>query len=252
MKGRITAVFRVVPVVFVTMAILLAWSGARQFDLVNRVILPSPQSVMQAFVAEFPTLLWHASITMGSAVLGLLLAFIVSFALAAGFYFSGFFRRGVYPYAIALKATPLVAVAPFIVLLFGSGIESKIVMAAIVAFFPILIALWDGIERTDPQLQDYFSLLGASKSQEFWQLRVPAAIPELLSGLKVAVTLAVVGTIIAEFTGSSVGLGFIIKNASYYLRMDTVFAAIFAIAIGSLSLFLLVVAAEKIFLKRSV
>ncbi len=238
------------PFIVLTTILFGGWTLLHATGAVNPIILPSPKMVFGTMVSQAPIMFRHSLVTLGSSVAGLLIALAASLCLVSGFFFWPSFKSASYPYAIALKATPLVAIAPFIVFLFGSGMESKFAMSAIVAFFPILVSFWDGIERTPQDLRDTFRLLGANRAQEFMLLRMPSAIPDLFSGLKIGATLAVVGTVIAEFTGASAGLGFAIKSASYYLRTEIVFAALAYLVAGSLGLFGCVVGLERIVRNR--
>lgn len=236
--------------VFFFLLVVTIWQSVVKLGVVSAVILPSPGETALALADNAQFFLDNASYTALNAVLGLSIAFFLSFLLCVLFFYSDLFRNSFYPFAISLKATPLVAIAPIIVLAFGSGASSKIAMAAIVAFFPIMVSFWDGIARINLSMKDAFRLYGATKTQTFFVLMLPAAIPDLISGVKIASTLAVVGAIIAEFVGSNAGLGYVIKTGSYYLDMDMVYAAIICTALVSLSMFGIVAYIERIAERR--
>jgi len=204
----------------------LAWEILVKAFNINRITLPSPLEILAAMFSNAEYLGSNFLITAFESVLGLFLAFAVAFFLSVLFVYSKNIKNALYPFAIALKATPLVALAPLIVLWFGSSILPMVVMSAIIAFFPILVNGIEGLELVEKEKLELFKIHKASKFSEFFKLRLPNALPFIFSALKIASTLAVVGAIIGEFTGSGKGLGFVIVNASYYLDIPLMFGAI--------------------------
>lgn len=221
------------------------WHGYAEYIIRSPVVFPSPISVYQAFVENAESILAGVGLTMIQAITGFAFAAALGYSLALSFYIMPALRNGLYPFAIVLKATPLIAIAPILVLWLGDGFTSKAVMAAVVAFFPVLVASYVGLKRYDSDALIFFEALGASPSFILRNLIVPGSIPYLFSGLRIGSTLAVVGSVIAEFTGATAGAGYLIKTYSYYLNTDRVFATIIALGLASVLFFFLISAIER-------
>lgn len=225
--------------------LLLLWEGADWVFNFDRIILPSPSEIGAAFLEHYPKLFYETGITMLEAVLGFLLGGVTAYFWAIVFVHSRPIQSALYPYAIALKSTPLIAIAPLLVLWFGNGILSKVVMAALVAFFPILVNSVNGLAAIDRETLDLMRSLSASKWQILIKIRIPHSMGYLFSSLKIASSLAVVGAVIGEFTGSTQGIGYLINTSSYYLETPLMFAAIIMISLGGIAFFGIVAYLEK-------
>ncbi len=212
---------------------------------IKEVIFPSPIEIYQSIIENYNVLLKHTSITMVESVLGFIIGASLGVACGILFVYSSKSKKSLYPYAIALKATPLYALAPLLVLWFGNGIMSKIVMSAMVAFFPVLVNAVKGFSSADQESLDLFKSLSASKLVTFSKLRFPSSLPYIFPALKTATTLAVVGATIAEFTGASSGIGHLIVNSSYYLDTSIMFAGIIFISIAGVLFFYFVEFIER-------
>jgi ABC-type nitrate/sulfonate/bicarbonate transport system, permease component len=208
----------------------------RVFDF-NEIILPAPSAIGVAFATNLASLVSETSITMLESVLGFLLGSGAALVLAVVFVHSRLMQDALYPFAIALKSTPLVALAPVLVIWLGNGLLSKVVMAAIVAFFPVLVNAVKGLISIDAEAADLMKSLSASRWQVLIKIRLPASLGYVFSSLKIASALAVVGAVIGEFTGATRGIGNIIKTSSYYLDTPLMFAAIGMIALGGILFF---------------
>ncbi|HZX20694.1 MAG TPA: ABC transporter permease [archaeon] len=154
-------------------------------------------------------------------------------------------EQGFYPYAIALKTTPIIAIAPLLILWLGSGIESKIASSAIICFFPILVNTVNGLKSADEETLNLLKSYSASKWQIFTKIRLPLAAPYIFSALKISTGLAVVGAIVGEFVGSNQGIGYLILVSSYHLETAKMFAAIFLSAFIGITFFYLITWIEK-------
>lgn len=220
--------------------VLLLWEGLVLCAEIKPIILPAPHQIAAALVRQPLLFLRHLGITMTEAVLGFIAGSLSAFFLAAIFVHSSLARCAVYPYAIALKSTPLVAIAPLLVFWFGDGLPAKVLMAALVSFFPVLVNSLDGLLRVDTEAIDLMQSLAASRWQTFWKIRFPNALPGIFSALKIASALSVVGALIAEFTGSSAGIGHLINTSLYYLDTDIVFAGIFCVSLAGVGFFMLI------------
>ena len=225
--------------------ILALWELADRIFGFNEIILPAPSEIGRAFVVNFTDLLRETSITMLEAVLGFTLGAGAAVVLAVMFVYWRLAQDALYPFAVALKSTPLIAIAPVLVLWFGNGLLSKIVMAAIVAFFPVLVNAVKGLMSIDAEAADLMRSLSASRNQVLLKIRLPASLGYVFASLKIASALAVVGAVIGEFTGATRGIGNIIKTSSYYLDAPLMFAAIGMIALGGILFFATVAWLER-------
>jgi NitT/TauT family transport system permease protein len=222
-----------VSLVFVAM-LLLIWEGAvRVFDL-PAYLLPAPSTILGDLDSD---LLHNFLVTLIEAVVGFTIAGVIAFTTALLFVRSPLAERALFPVAITLKTTPLVAIAPLLVLWLGTGWWSKIVAAVLISFFPVLVNSVRGLKAADAEYYELFQSLNASRFQEFQKLRIPFCIPYLFAALKISSSLAIVGAIVGEFVGATQGLGYVILVSSSHLDTDKVFAAIFAAAFSGIGLF---------------
>jgi len=227
-------------------AIFIAvWQLAVQAFHFDKVILPAPLDVVIAAAHNFRRLMTETGITMTESVLGFLAGAGGAFLLAVIFIHSRPVQRSVYPYAIALKSTPLIAIAPLLILWFGNGMLSKVVMSAMVAFFPVLVSSVAGLTAVDEAMLDLMNSLSASWLQILLKVRIPNSLPYLFASLKIASSMAVVGAVIGEFTGSTSGIGHLLTTSSYYLDTPVVFAGVIFITLAGLLFFGLVALTEK-------
>ena len=177
---------------------------------------------------------------MLEAVLGFLLGSAAAYLTAVAFVHTRLIQDAFFPYAVALKSTPLIAIAPLIVLWFGNGILSKVVMSALVAFFPVLVNTVKGLSSIDKEVLDLMKSFSASRWQVFAKIRFYNSLGYLFSALKISTSLAVVGAVIGEFTGATQGIGHLISTSSYYLETPLMFAGIVMISLGGILFFWLV------------
>ncbi len=217
--------------------VVAGWELVVRITNISPLILPKPSEVANVLMTQPFYLASHSIITLFEAVLGFILGGVTALGLAAMFQFSRPVERGIYPYAIALKAIPLVALAPIVVVWFGSGLLSKIILAAIITFFPILVNAIQGFESVEQETLDLMKSFSASKAQVFSKVRFRNGLPYLFAGMKISATFAVVGAVVAEFIGSQSGIGYVVKSSSYYLDTALTFAAIVAAAAAGLLFF---------------
>jgi putative hydroxymethylpyrimidine transport system permease protein len=217
--------------------LLAAWEGAvHLFDLPH-YILPAPSRIAASFHAHFPSLLHHASITLAEIVLGLFLGGLGGFGLAIAVFYSPILERALYPLIIASQMIPVFAIAPLLIVWMGYSVWPKATVAALIGFFPVVVNASDGLRAPNEESVELFRSLGATRWQIFRKLHLPASLPTLFAGLKVAVTLCVVGATIGEWVGSYQGLGYLMLQSNALLRVDLVFAAILMLSILGLLLF---------------
>ena len=227
------------------------WQGIIWLGGYPPYILPSPARVVQKWTTVLSNgLLWrHTRITLfeilGGLVLGLSTAVVLGYAMAK----STVLERALAPYVVASQSIPIVALAPLLVIWFGPGQLSKVLVCALTIFFPMLVNTTIGVRSVDPDLVSLMRSLQASQWQVFRLLEVPAAMPVLLGGLKVSVTLSVIGAVVGEFVAADRGLGFLINVARGNFDTALMFVALLTLVFIALSLYLLVVLAENLLLR---
>jgi NitT/TauT family transport system permease protein len=215
-----------IPSFFGIMIFLTLWELISRLFSISPLILPPPSDVLTVLWQQPAYLLFNASITLLESIAGFLIGSIVAIGLGTLFIFFPIAEKVIYPYTIAFKSVPLVALAPIIVTWCGSGFLSKVLMAAIISFFPVLVSMVEGLKSVEPEALELMSMLSASKWEEYTKLRLPHSLKSLFAGLKVSSTFAIVGAIVAEFVGSENGIGYVVKSSSYYLDTSLTFAAI--------------------------
>lgn len=220
-----------------TVAILVLWELTPWLG-VPVFILPPPHRIVAKLLQIYPSVLLHSLITLAESILGFVLAFVFGFPLAIGIVHSRFMERTVYPYVIAIRLVPIIAVAPLMVIWFGIGLTPKIVVSALLAFFPIVVNSVTGLRSGATEALRLMQSLRATRSQTFWKIRLYASLPYLFSALRVSATLAVIGAIVGEFVGGSDnGLGAMMLRAEAFLYTDELFVGVVFSAILGLLLF---------------
>jgi NitT/TauT family transport system permease protein len=229
----------------------LLWEGLARLSGFPTFILPLPGQVWARFVEVVADgrLAFHAGVTLGEVLaglgLGLALASVLGYVIAR----SPGLERLLTPYIVASQAVPIVAIAPLLVIWFGSGLRSKVLICALIVFFPILINTVLGLRSVEPDLRDLLRSLRASAWQTFTKLELPAALPILLGGLKVGATLSVIGAVVGEFVGADRGLGFLINFARGQYDTALVFVAVIALVAIALGLYGVVTLLEQAVLR---
>lgn len=213
-------------------------------------IFPQPSAVFVELFAAFPDLAGHALTTVMETVIGLAVGVLAGGGLAVLIVLSRTVERAVYPLVIATQMVPVFAIAPLLVVWFGYGVWSKAATAALLVFFPVVVGLVDGLRSPTEDQRDLLRSLRASRWQTLRLLELPASIPAFFSGLKVGVTLGVVGATIGEWIGAQRGLGHVMVQANALLKLERVFAAIVLLTAVGLLLFGLVRIIEKRILAR--
>jgi len=225
----------------VTLAGLLAvwWIGAKVSG-VPSYLLPDPQSVGVALWREHALLISSTFTTLLETVLGLLIGTLLGASCALVIVFSPLMQRWLMPLLLLSQAIPVFALAPLLVLWFGFGIASKVVMAVLVIFFPVTAAFSDGLRRTDLGWLDLARTMNASPASILRHVRLPAALPAFGSGLRVATAIAPIGAVVGEWVGASSGLGYVMLQANARIETDVMFAALFVLALMAITLWVLV------------
>ncbi|TDC72405.1 ABC transporter permease [Streptomyces hainanensis] len=239
-RGAIAAVY---PLTFLVL-LVVTWFFVTATELVEPYIIPSPGDTWRAF-ADYPDYLWeHTLVTMGETIAGFAIAGVVGILFAVLMVYSSTLEKTFYPLILFAQVIPKIAIAPLFVVWLGFGASPKILVAVLMAFFPVVISGISGLRSVDPELLELTSTMGASPVRTFWKVRLPAALPELLSGLKVAATLAVTGAVVGEFVGANSGLGYVILQANGNLDTAMLFAALIIMSVVGILLFAVIQVAE--------
>ncbi|MCB8875857.1 ABC transporter permease [Acidisoma silvae] len=219
---------------------ILVWWAITAFTSLPPYMLPSPVTVAQALVAQQQTLIGATATTFSEIILGLAAGTILGMALALAMVFSPLLQRWLMPLLLLSQAIPVFALAPLLVLWFGFGMASKVVMAVLVIFFPVTASFFDGLRRVDIGWLDLARTMNASPWAMLRHVRLFAALPAFGSGLRVATAIAPIGAIIGEWVGSSAGLGYVMMNANARIQTDVMFAALSILSVMAIVLWVIV------------
>ncbi|GEA59281.1 ABC transporter permease [Vibrio comitans] len=227
----------VVRLIISCLVVLGLWQATVSFFDLPSFILPEPIAVFDRLGNRSDVLLQHTIVTSQEIVLGLLLGLSMGLMFALQMLLFEPLRRWLLPILIASQAIPVFAIAPILMLWFGYGIASKVVMAALIIFFPVTTCCYDGLRNTPKGYLDLSKTMGATRWQQLTQVRLPAAMPALASGIRVAVVVAPIGAVVGEWVGSSAGLGYLMLQANARMMIDEMFAALFILALISVTLY---------------
>ena len=255
LSGTAIAVRRALTHVAIFLTIIAVWEYASRSGYLNPLILPAPSKITEAlYNMYFVTgmIYWHFFVTMFEAVTGFVIGSVIGLSLAVAAALNKTFRRYIAPYAVVFNVTPAIAVTPIIIAWFGFGWNSKIALAALIVFFPVLVNTLAGLLRVNPDAEELFRSLGASKRQTFFKLMLPDAAPFIMAGFKVAMTGALIGAIVAEFAAASEGIGVLMQRFSFQLDIASSIAVLLTMSLMGLILFSLMEVLDKviIFWKR--
>jgi len=217
--------------------LLAAWELYAGVGGVDALILPAPTEIAEAGWRD-RALLWdNLVVTAGEVVLGLLAATVVGLGSAVAIHFSRTMRKAAYPLVVASQTVPIPIVAPLLIAWFGFGVAPKVLIVALICFFPITVATVDALRRADPEARKLVRTFDATRAQVFRFVEAPAALPGALSGAKVAVAIALIGAVFAEQAGSSEGLGHLLLQAVPQLETARAYAAVVLLSALALLLF---------------
>ena len=236
------------PVIGAFVVFVLVWKAIVVLTGLPPFILPAPETVGQRFVeAWLDGTFWpHFLTTMVEIAIGFTVGTVLALIAGYGLARSDLFARLASPYLVAAQAVPILVLAPLLVVWFGSGLLSKVVICSLIVFFPVAIATMVGIRSVDPRLLELGRSLRATKRQILTTLEIPAALPNIFGGLRVGVTLAVVGAVVGEWAGANTGLAVLINLARGSLfDIPLMFATLLTIALVGIALYLAVVVAER-------
>jgi putative hydroxymethylpyrimidine transport system permease protein len=227
-------------------AAVAAWELGVRLGHVPGYLVPSPGAVAASLHDDAHLLVSATLVTIREVVAGYAIAVVCALAIAVLLHFSTALRRALLPLLLLSQAIPTVLLAPILAILLGYGIEPKLVVVAVVCFFPIVVNAVDGLRSTDPQFLLLMRSLHAGRMATFRRVEVPSAVPAIFSGARIAATYAAVGAVFAEWAGSSAGLGFVILQAEPALDTARIFAAVLVLSAIALALYALVTLTERL------
>jgi NitT/TauT family transport system permease protein len=226
--------------------LLAAWWAVTEAELVAPYILPSPLDTWQTAQDNAAYLAQNTWVTGWETIVGFVIAAIIGEFVAVVMVYSSNLEKTLYPLILFAQVIPKIAIAPLFIVWLGFGTSPKILVAVLMAFFPIVISGLAGLRSVDPEILELTSTMGASRFKTFMKIRFPASLPQLMSGLKVAATLAVTGAVVGEFVGANEGLGYVILQANGNVDTAMLFAALIIMSALGILLFAVIEIAEKL------
>ncbi|SJM72864.1 ABC transporter permease [Psychrobacter piechaudii] len=210
--------------------ILVLWQLCVSLELIPDYLLPSPLQIVEAFIEDFPLLMEHAKYTLATAFIGTAIGLVISFVLSIIMDLSKTMKELIYPVILLNQTIPTIAIAPLLIIWLGYGITPKVVLVVLAVFFPITIALVDGYQSVSREHLNLFKSMKASKYQLYRHLKIPSAMGSFFTGLKVALSYALISAVIAEWLGGYHGLGVYMTRVRKSYDLDSMFAVIFLIS----------------------
>lgn len=232
--------------IFFSLLVLGLELATKYLGLIPKFLVPPPSAVLQEILSPNSGLLRHTGVTLTEILLGYAAGIFLGFSGALAIFYSRLLQRIIYPIVLLSQFVPKLAIAPLLIVWFGFTITPKVLVTALICMFPITINALAGLRASDPRHLDLMHTLDATRAQVFFKIRLPAAIPHIFAGLKVGITLATIGALVAEWISSEAGLGYLIVFALGFFRIEELFAALVMITLVGLLLYLLVLALEKV------
>jgi NitT/TauT family transport system permease protein len=231
---------------------LAVWEASTRIFSVPSYLLPAPTEIIVSLGQHAALLLKHGWVTTIEIVLGFLLSIVVGLPLAFAIFMWPAFSRSVLPLLVSSQAMPKVAVAPLLLVWFGFGLLPKVLIAFLIAFFPVVISTAVGLATIEPEKIHLARSMGLSATATFFKIRLPSALPSIFGGLKISITLAVVGAVVGEFVGGDAGLGYLLMVANGNMDTPLLFAGLLALTVQGVVFFFLVELAERLAIPRQV
>ena len=224
-------------ILLLTALLLLLWQSAVNLLDLPHYMLPAPSAVLKQLQIHYLLLWQHAQITLLEIIIGLALGFLLGLSSALLLSLSAPISAFLMPLLVISQAIPVFAIAPLLVLWFGYGMASKIVMTVLIIYFPVTAGCYDGLRNTPQAWLDLARTMQVGRFALLFKVRLPAALPALASGLRIAVSVAPIGAVVGEWVGSSQGLGYLMLHANARMQVDLMFAALFLLIIIALTLY---------------
>jgi len=226
---------------------LAVWEGVVRLFAIPAFVLPAPSSILMALYRGFASALYvdHLWVTLTETLLGFLLGSALAFAFGIAVALSRRVEYFLYPFIVMFQAMPKVALAPLIIIWFGLGLTSKVVSAALVAFFPLMVNTIVGLRSAEEDRVNLMRSLAASRGQIFWMLQLPNALPYIFAGLEIAMIFALIGAIVAEFVGAQSGLGMLMQSMNFTMDVAGQFSVLLILSVLGLVLNTLVIVVRR-------
>jgi NitT/TauT family transport system permease protein len=231
-------------IVFILLFVL--WEFAVHLTGVKEYLLPPPSKVWTEFLKRYPTVMDGAWVTTQEIIAGFLLAVVVSIPLALSVAYSRFIETAIYPVVVFLQIIPKIAIAPLFIIWFGFGFAPKLLLVFLLSFFPIVVASIAGFKSVDPEIMDFARTTGASGWKMFFKIRLPQALPDIFTGLKVGAALSATAAVVAEFVAADRGLGYLLLQYNGQLETPMVFAIVVLLSLIGLAVYYVVEIIERI------
>ena len=236
------------PAIIIVAGLIGLWEWTVAANDIPHWKLPSPHSIAEELWSSRSLLLHHTWVTLEEVLIGFSIALASGVLLAGLIHQSRTLERVIYPSVIASQTIPIIVIAPLLLIWLGYGMQHKVIVVALISFFPIVVNSVDGLKSADPDMVRLLRTLGASRWQVFTKVQVPNSLPFLFSGIKIAVTVSVIGAVIGEWVGSSEGLGYLaIRSKSQFLS-ERVYATVVLLSFMGIALFLIAGVLERVFL----
>jgi NitT/TauT family transport system permease protein len=219
------------------LGVLLAWEAATRAFHIPNFIMPAPSAILGEGWAWRYRFVGHTWVTLYETLGGFALSMVVGVPLAVLIVYSPALRRALYPLIVLMQSVPKIAIAPVLLLMLGHGEFPKVIVAFLVAFFPVVVDTATGLAATPPELLDLSRSYRASAFKTFMKVRLPMAMPFIFAGAKVAITLSVIGAVVGEFVGSDEGLGYVILSATSYWKTELAFSSMILLSLMAIVLF---------------
>jgi NitT/TauT family transport system permease protein len=229
----------------ISVTMLVGWEVAVRELGIRSIILPPPSEIIEAIFRRYDLLLTQLWPSLLMTVLGFSLSVIGGIFVAIVITYSSIFRRGFYPVIVVSQVIPKISIAPLLIVWFGTGTMSSLLLAFLIAFFPMTINSALGFQSVDEDIHRMARTFMGTRWQIFWKIRMPNALPYIFSGMKISITLAIIGVIVSEFVASQEGIGYLIKLAAGLLDTPLMMASITVLSITGLALYGLIVLAER-------
>lgn len=230
--------------------LIIAWESLVYVLKTPDYLIPAPSAVLQALIESFPVLMRHTAVTLLEVILGFITALILSVVISLLMVRIKVLYQILWPYMIISQTVPLYILAPLFMIWFGFGILPKVLIVVLVCFFPITVGFVQGLTSTEPELDELLQVMRATPSQILWKVRVPQAMPQFFSGLKIAAAYSVTGAVLSEWVGAQEGLGIFLTRSMKTFKTAALFADVLIIIVLSLLLFYIISHLEKKVIRR--
>jgi ABC-type nitrate/sulfonate/bicarbonate transport system permease component len=228
--------------------LLGVWELAVRLTGTPRWLLPPPSAVVQSLVTDRHILLPNAAVTLSEVLIGFALALAAGFSLGVAIYRSSTLERVLYPIVIASQTIPVPALAPLLLIWFGYGLLPKVIVTALVGFFPVVVSTVEGLRSTDRDVVNLLRSFGATRNAVFRLAELPSSLPSIFAGSKIAIAISVIGAVFGELVGAKAGLGYLMTRAIAQFETPRLLAAIFLLSVMGTGLFALIGLAERLVL----